>query len=198
MSAELTSAAWYLARGSGVTTLVLFTVVVVLGIAARSGRPLPGLPRFVVQGVHRSTSLLAVAFLAVHVAALLVDPYAQLRLADVVVPFVGTYRPFWLGLGTLALDLMLALVLTSLFRGRLGVRAWRAIHRTAYAAWPVAVLHGVGIGTDNATTWMLAVTGCCVAAVGGALVWRRSTSFTGSGPTAALTSAPARAEEFVR
>src|SRR5207244_8231070 len=121
----MTDALWYLGRGTGVMTLVLLTTVVALGIASRSGRPALGLPRFAVAAVHRNAALLAVSLLAIHVTTLLFDPYAQLKLVDLALPFVGAYRPFWLGLGTLALDLVVALVATSLLRARLGVRAWR-------------------------------------------------------------------------
>ena len=58
---------WYLGRGAGVVTLALFSLVVALGVVTRSARPLPGLPRFAVQRVHRSTSLLALAFLTLHI-----------------------------------------------------------------------------------------------------------------------------------
>jgi methionine sulfoxide reductase heme-binding subunit len=173
----MTAALWYLGRGSGVVSLLLFTTVVLLGIATRSGRPVPGLTRLAVAGVHRSVSLLSLGFLALHVVSLLFDPYAQLRLLDLVVPFAGSYRPLWLGLGTLALDLVLALTVTSLLRHRLAAGTWRAVHWLAYAAWPVAVLHGIGTGTDAATGWLLALTGGCAAAVVAALAWRVSPSF---------------------
>jgi sulfoxide reductase heme-binding subunit YedZ len=172
------TAAWYLARGTGVVSLVLLTVVVALGIATRSGRPAFGLPRFAVAAVHRNASLLAVALLAVHVTTLLFDPYAQLKLVDLVLPFVGTYRPFWLGLGTLGLDLIVALVATSLLRARLGVRAWRAVHWLAYACWPVALLHGLGTGTDAGQLWLRAIAAGCAATVLAGVVWRCSDSFT--------------------
>jgi sulfoxide reductase heme-binding subunit YedZ len=168
----MTDALWFLGRGTGVVSLVLLSLVVALGVASRSGRPLPGLPRFAVVAVHRSAALLAVAFLVVHVTTLLFDPYAQLDLLAVVVPFSAAAEPFWYGLGALALDLVLAVVVTSLLRARIGPRAWRAVHWLAYLAWPVAVLHGVGSGSDAATGWMLAVTGVCVAAVAVAVTWR--------------------------
>jgi sulfoxide reductase heme-binding subunit YedZ len=174
----MTDALWYLGRGTGVVSLVLLTVVVALGIASRSGRPAFGLPRFAVAAVHRNASLLAVSLLAVHVVTLLFDPYAQLRIVDLVLPFDGAYRPFWLGLGTLALDLLLALVVTSLLRQRVGVKAWRAIHWLAYAAWPVAFLHGLGTGTDAGTAWLRVTAACCAAAVLTAVGWRFSSEFT--------------------
>lgn len=170
----MNKALWYLGRGTGVSSLVLLTLVLVLGIVVRSGRPLPGLPRFAVAAVHRTTSLTAVAFLSVHILTMLADPYAQLRLIDVVVPFIGTYRPFWQGLGTVAIELIVLLIVSSLLRHRLGLRTWRAIHWTAYACWPLAVAHGWGNGTDRASTWMLTVLGVCIVTVIGALGWRIS------------------------
>jgi sulfoxide reductase heme-binding subunit YedZ len=137
-----------------------------------------GLPRFAVRAVHSSTALMALAFLAVHVLTLLADPYAQLRLVDLVLPFAGAYRPLWLGLGTLALDLTLALALATALRHRIGPRAWKAIHLGAYAAWPVAVLHALGTGTDAGTAWLLAVTAACVLLVAGATMLRLTPGFT--------------------
>jgi sulfoxide reductase heme-binding subunit YedZ len=173
----MTDALWYLGRGSGVVSLVLLSLVVALGIATRSGRTLLGLPRFAITAIHRSTALLAVVFLVVHVATLLFDPYAQLDLLALVVPFTAGAEPFWYGLGALALDLVLALVLTSLLRARIGPRTWRAVHWLAYTAWPVAVVHGIGSGSDAGTAWMLATTGVCVAAVLAALTWRLRPGF---------------------
>jgi sulfoxide reductase heme-binding subunit YedZ len=173
----MTDALWYTARGSGLVTLVLLTVVVMLGIGARSGRTAFNLPRFAVNLLHRNAALLSCVFLVVHVVSLLFDPYAQLRLVDLIVPFLGAYRPFWLGLGTTALDLVAAIVVTSLLRRRLGARAWRAVHWLAYLCWPVALLHGLGTGTDNGTVWLWAVSLTCAAAVLAAVVWRLSAGF---------------------
>jgi methionine sulfoxide reductase heme-binding subunit len=173
----MNEALWYLGRGTGLVSLMLLTIVVVLGVANRSGRPAFGLPGFAVAMVHRNASLLAVAFLAIHITALLLDPFAQLRVVDLVVPFLGAHRPLWLGLGTLASDLVLALVLTSLVRHRLGVRTWRALHWTAYAAWPVALLHALGNGSDTASTWLRVIAGVCVAAAVAAVVWRLAVTF---------------------
>ncbi len=180
MSSALTSSFWYLSRGTGMVTLVLLTVVVALGIATRSGRPLPGLPRFAVAAVHRSASLLTLVFLGIHVVTLLFDKYAQLKLLDLVLPFTGSYRPLWLGLGTLASDLLIALVVTSLVRHRMGLRGWRAIHWTAYAAWPVALLHGLGTGTDSGQLWLRATAALSTLTVAAAVAWRCSESFSPS------------------
>ncbi len=192
-SSGLTDAAWYAARGTGVMCLVLFTLVVALGVATRSGRPLPGLPRFAVAALHRNAAMVAVTLLGLHVGLLLLDPYAQLRLVDVVLPFRAAYRPLWVGLGALALDLLAAVVVTSLLRHRIGARGWRLVHWMSYAAWPLAVLHGLKAGTDGGDGWFRLVTVACVAAVGGALVWRFSAAFTEYGAVRATPAAPERA-----
>lgn len=173
----MSDALWYLGRGTGVVSLVLLTLVVALGVATRSGRPLPGLPRFAVTAVHRSASLLAVVFLAIHVGTLLFDPYAGLNLVSLVVPFSAGAHPFWYGLGALGLDLILALVVTSVLRDRIGPRVWRGIHWAAYASWPIALAHGLGSGSDASTGWMLTITGVCVATVLAAVGWRVSERF---------------------
>jgi methionine sulfoxide reductase heme-binding subunit len=162
---------WFLSRGSGVVVVVLLTVVVVLGVVTRRGTGARGFT-FVASALHRNASLLAVALLVVHIVTAVLDPYVTIRWVDAFVPFTGLYRPLWLGFGALALDLLIALVITSLLRLRLGVSWWRRIHWAAYLAWPVALLHGAGTGTDTTSTWDLALTSCCVAAVVAAVLFR--------------------------
>ncbi|HXY81499.1 MAG TPA: ferric reductase-like transmembrane domain-containing protein [Gaiellaceae bacterium] len=163
---------WYLMRGSGVVTLLLLTAVVMLGVATTS-RWRPGrLPRFVTLGLHRSISLLAVVFLAVHIVAALADPYAQVRVLQVVLPLpLGPY-PLWLGLGALSLDFLVAVIVTSLLRHRLGRRTWKSVHWLAYASWPLAFAHGLGMGSDARTAWFLALASASLAAVVLAAAWR--------------------------
>jgi sulfoxide reductase heme-binding subunit YedZ len=171
------SVLWYTARGTGITTLVMLTIVVALGIGSRSGRELFGLPRFAVAIVHRNAALLSVVLLGIHITTLLLDAKAHLHITDVLIPFVGSYRPFWQGLGTLALELIVALVVTGLLRHRMSERVWRAVHWLAYLCWPVAVAHGLGTGTDRGTVWMLSITGVCIAFVLGAISWRLAPHF---------------------
>lgn len=166
------SALWYLTRATGAVTLLLLTASVVLGVANVGRLQSRRWPRFVIDGVHRNVSLLAIAVLIVHIATSVLDPFAGIHLIDAVVPFVGSYRPFWLGLGAFASDLLLAIAITSLVRRRLGYGTWRAIHWLAYLCWPVAVMHTVGTGSDVKQVWLLALTGTCVVAVIVA-VWTR-------------------------
>jgi predicted ferric reductase len=163
---------WYLSRGTGVLSLVLLSLVIVLGALTRGGRPLPGLPRFAVAGLHRNVSLLSVAFLAVHITTAIIDPYVTIRWFAALVPFASSYQSVWVGLGALSLDLMLAMVVTSLLRARIGQRLWRLVHLAVYASWPVALVHAFTLGPDvrsGAELWL--AVGCAVASVA-AVAWR--------------------------
>lgn len=166
-------ALWFAGRATGLVSLLLLTATVVLG-ATHAGRGTVGTwPRFTVQALHRNLSLLTVAFLAVHVGTAVVDPYAPIRWVDAVVPFGSAYEPVWLGLGAVALDLLIAVSVTSLARARIGPRVWRAVHLAAYALWPLSVVHGLGIGgADSRTPWILAIDAACVLAVAAAVTWR--------------------------
>lgn len=163
---------WYLTRASGAVALVLLTASVVIGIAAIARLRAPGVPRFVIDGVHRTASLLAVVFLVVHIITAVLDSFASVSLVDAVIPFTGSYRPLWLGLGAVAFDLLLAVTITSLVRDRMGHATWRAVHWLAYLAWPVAVVHGFGTGSDVRETWLEAINVVCILAVLAAVAGR--------------------------
>lgn len=160
---------WYLTRGSGAVSLVLLTASVVIGIAGSMRVSGGRWPRFAVETVHRDVSLMVVVFLLIHIVTSVLDTFAPISLTAAVIPFGASYRPLWLGLGALSFDLILALTITSLARRRLGYQVWRAVHWFAYASWPVAVLHGLGTGSDTKVWWMLALTAASVAIVAAAI-----------------------------
>jgi sulfoxide reductase heme-binding subunit YedZ len=163
---------WFATRGAGVVSLILFTGVVLLGILGAGRWQRPGWPRALTGGLHRNVALLSLVFLGIHVGTAVLDPFTALGPLAALVPFASSYRPLWVGLGVVAVYLGVALVLTSELRRHIGVRAWRAVHWAAYAAWPLAVVHGIGAGTDARTAWMVAIDAACVGAVLGAAAWR--------------------------
>lgn len=156
---------WWVDRSAGLVSLGLLTVVLALGILS-IGRP-PRLPvwRAVVQAVHRELPLVAVLLLAVHIGTAVADPHVGLTLVDVVVPFGAAWEPFWVGLGALAVDVLLVLVVTSLLRTRLDARVWHAVHVLAYALWPLAVGHALAVGTDAGEAPLRWVGAGCLAVV---------------------------------
>ena len=162
---------WYLNRGSGAVTLVLFTLTLVLGVLSLGGRPARRVPRFVLQSLHRNAVLLAFMMLAAHVVSAVVDQYVDIRWWQALVPFGATYEPLWLGLGAVAVDLLLVIAATSLLRRRLADRTWRLLHQLAWPMWGLSLAHGLGMGTDLRDGWWLVTLGCG-AAVAVALVWR--------------------------
>jgi methionine sulfoxide reductase heme-binding subunit len=152
--------------------MVLLTVVVVLGVLSTMRFQATGWPRFLTPALHRNLSLLTIAFLGLHVVTAVVDPFTHLGWLTAVIPFSSYYRTIWLGLGTIAFELFAAVIVTSLVRGIIGQGAWRAIHWLAYASWPVAIVHGLGTGTDTWSAWLLVITIMCVAAVALAVGYR--------------------------
>lgn len=163
---------WYTTRGAGAVSLVLLSAVVVLGILSVLRVQSTGWPRFLTVGLHRNLALMTLVFLTLHIVTAVVDPFTHLGWLTAVVPFSSYYRTFWLGLGTIAFELLLAIVLTSLVRGFIGQAAWRLVHWLTYAAWPFAVLHGVGTGTDAWSAWLFTLQAICVVAVLAATAYR--------------------------
>ncbi len=170
--ATATSPLWFATRATGLIALVLLTGTVVLGIVTSVRFASPAWPRFVTVFLHRNLSLLTITFTGLHVLTTIADPFASISAVSVVVPFTSGYRRIWLGLGAVAFDLLLAVLVTSLLRMRIRPRAWRAVHWAGYACWPVALVHGLGTGTDGAARWVLAITGVCALAVISAGAWR--------------------------
>jgi predicted ferric reductase len=163
---------WYATRATGLVTLLLLTASVLLGILT-TGRFAGGSwPRFLTAGLHRNLSLLVVTFLALHVGTTVVDKFVSIPLTAAFIPFASSYKMIWLSLGAVALDLLVALVATSLIRNRLGLRIWRWVHWAAYVCWPVALAHGLGAGTDRGTLWVFVLTIACAAMVAGVATWR--------------------------
>src|SRR5438045_933384 len=166
------SVLWYTTRGAGAVSLILLTCVVVLGVLSALRVQSLTWPRFLTTGLHRNLALMTLVFLSLHIVTAVVDPFTNLGWAAAFIPFDSNYRTLWLGLGVVSFELLLAIVATSLVRGFIGRRSWRAIHWLTYAAWPVGVAHGMGTGTDTWSAWMLGITSACVAAVAMAVLLR--------------------------
>ena len=163
---------WYATRASGLMTMVLLTLTMVLGITTTTRARARRWPGFAQQELHRRVSMIAVIFLGIHVLTSVLDTYVHIGWAATVIPFTSSYGRLWVGVGAIALDLMLAVLVSSLLRARMRAGTWRAIHWLAYLSWPVALAHTFGIGTDAGETWVIALAAGCVLAVAVSLVWR--------------------------
>ena len=169
------AALWYLNRASGLVLLVMFSVSLLLGQLATARASSDLVPRFVTLELHRNLTTVALVLLGLHVVTSVVDGYVDIAPLDALVPLRSPYRPLWLGLGTLALDVIVAVTLTTLVRHRLSRNGWRAVHYLAYLAWPLAVLHGLGTGTDTRGQLTLLVTFVCIMLVVFGLLIRLAT-----------------------
>ncbi len=140
---------WYLNRASGLVLLVLLTVTLVLGVLAAGRRTPPWWPRFATAALHANLAGVSLALLVAHIVTAVVDGFVDIDPVDALVPFLSAYQPLWLGLGTLASTLLLAAALTAAARGALPPTVWRRAHLLVYLAWPVALMHGLGMGSDT-------------------------------------------------
>jgi hypothetical protein len=171
-------ALWYLTRATGIIALVLLTATVVIGVVASVGWTTKRWPRFLSQTVHRNLSLFCLGFVAVHVVSTVSDGYVPIGFADAFIPFLTPYRPIWVGLGALAFDLLLAVMITSALRHRIGFSAWRFVHWLAYLCWPITMFHSLGSGSDASLSLVLLIDALCTAAVLSAVAWRVVTGRT--------------------
>lgn len=170
--ASAPSPLWYATRAGGTIALLLLTVTVALGIANGSRYTPSRAARFEIGALHRNVSVLTLVFLALHIVTAIADTFVHLGWTATLVPFLSSYRPVWVGLGTVAFDLLLAVAITSALRLRIGRSRWKAVHWTAYAAWPVALFHAVGTGSDTRSPLQLAVYALCLAVMAGAVGYR--------------------------
>lgn len=180
------TALWYASRATGVVCLLLFTAVILLGLLASRQGKLPGLPKFGVVHLHRYLSLLGIAFLTIHVLTAVADSFVNISLAAAIIPFVSKHQPFWLGVGTVSLDLMIAIIVTSLVRSRISRRTWRLVHWLAYACWPIAIAHSIGAGPDTRTGLLLWLTVACTATVAAAIAVRTAATLRTPTPDAQI------------
>ena len=187
------SVLWYFARAAGFVSILLLAASVCVGIALSLRLRSPRWPTFVTEGLHRYLSMVLLVFVAIHVLTLLLDPFAKFSVQDMLIPFVSSYRTFWMGLGICAAELVVAFALSIYVRKLIGYRAWRVFHYGTYALFPLALLHGIGTGTDTHSLWGVAIyviTGATVIAL---VFWRAGLGASGNGAPSSepLSSRPA-------
>lgn len=181
----MTAVDWYAARAAGVVAYALLTGGVLLGTLLSGRARLRRWPAFALTDVHRFLALLTGAFLALHVTGVWLDTVVHFSFVQLVVPGAASYRPFWVALGTVAAELLVAIAVANALRRRIGYARWRRVHYLTYAVWLGATWHGIGAGTDSTTPWLRLLYVVSVGSVAGAVAWR-----TGRG---ALADSPSRA-----
>ena len=171
-SSAMTEAVWYTIRATGVVALILLTVTTVLGLLSASRARTPRWPAFAQVELHKRATMLALVFLGIHIVSSVVDTYVHVGLLSAFVPFMSSFKPLWTGLGTVAVDLLAAVAISSALRQRIAPQLWRGLHWLAYACWPLAMAHALGSGTDAGQLWMDAIAAACTVAIAASLTWR--------------------------
>jgi sulfoxide reductase heme-binding subunit YedZ len=166
------TALWYVSRATGAVSLLLLTAVMLLGILVTRKTKLPGMPSFAVSGLHRNLALLSTVFVTAHVLTAIADGYVTIPLTAAVIPLTSPYERFWLGVGAVSFDLMLASLITSLLRRHLSRKAWRTVHLAAYLSWPVAWFHSFFVSGDLQHGVLRLMAIACALAVIAAALWR--------------------------
>ncbi len=172
----MSSLMWYVARGSGMVAFILLTGSVVLGILNSRRWFSDRWPRLIVDAMHRYLTITFFTFTVIHVATILLDPFAHVSIQNALIPFSGGYRPFWLSLGVIAIELGLAIGASVWIRRFIGYRAWHLMHGLAYPIYLFSLFHAIGTGTDTGTVWTNVVYGGSAALVVTAVVWRLAPS----------------------
>ena len=130
---------------AGVFALIGLTGSVMVGLVATDRIVMTPGHRVMAQAVHRAASFGALAFLVIHIVTEILAQRAHIL--DAFIPFLSPFRTFYIGLGTIASDLILLIVITSILRKRFTAHGkawrWRAIHYSAYVAFVFGVLHGL-------------------------------------------------------
>lgn len=169
---------WYLARATGLVTLIAFTAATVLGALASASRDRSSEAqldrRFLTQMAHRSAAATGLVMLLAHTTLIVIDSFVAVSVTGALLPFTAGYRPFALGLGTLAVFTFISVAVSGAMRGRLAasegaVRRWRAVHFLAYLGWALSMGHGILAGSDTGQPWTTAIYAACAVAAAAAV-----------------------------
>lgn len=196
VASEQESLPWFSSRALGFLGYWALAISVIYGLALSTGILDAIAHRAVSFSLHQELSAIAIALVALHGALLTLDTFVRTSLFEVIVPFAGSYRPLWVGIGQLAFYVMVVVYVSFYFRRRLGQRGWRLLHYTTFLAFIGGTVHGLMAGTDTSAGWALwSYAAACVAVVF-LLGYRIVLSVAGSGPRAgSQTPVPASEEK---
>jgi len=147
--ASSVQALWYVTRAAGLIAYLLLWLSTAWGLAVSSKIFDPLLHRAFTYDMHQFISLLAIGFTILHVGVLVADRYLPFSLAAILVPFVASYRPLWVGIGVIGLYLTLLVSITFYIRRWIGQKTFRLIHLASFLAYIAVTLHGLMAGTDS-------------------------------------------------
>jgi methionine sulfoxide reductase heme-binding subunit len=153
---------WVLARVAGLGSYAALAVALVTGIALRTAVLDWLASNRVLRSLHEYTTVLWIPLAFMHLVSLVLDSTARIGVLDLVLPFHSSYGTIAIGLGALAVDLLLVVTVTSLLKRHIKPDLWKWLHRLAYAAFALIFVHAVLSGTDfsdpvvSAISWAVA------------------------------------------
>lgn len=153
---------WVVERATGLTSLALLSLATFLGAVTSAGWTSPRFPEVRSVSLHRNVSLMSLCFLIVHVGGVVLDSYVDVPFIAAFVPFTSHYEELGVALGTIAFDLVLALMLTGYLRDKINRRLWRWIHDATYVCWAIATAHALMAGFERSLTIFVAVGGMVI------------------------------------
>lgn len=141
---------WYVTRAAGLTSYILLWLSMVWGMAISTKILSPTIEATYSYDFHEFLSLLGLGFVLLHVIVLAVDRFLPFTGWQMLIPFIDTYRPLWVGLGIIGFYIFLLVTVTFYMRQAIGPQAFRTIHVLSLLGYLGATLHGLFAGTDSA------------------------------------------------
>ena len=148
---------WYFSRSAGTVAYLLLAGSTIWGLLLSSKIIKETVPAALALAMHNILSWLAIVLTGFHALALLFDNYYTYTLADLTFPFIGPYKPGWVGLGIIGLYLMFTTSISFSFRKQIGQKRWRSLHYLTYVAFLFATIHGAMAGTDSVNPGLKAI-----------------------------------------
>ena len=154
---------WIVARATGLGCYIAICLSILSGLALRTSVLDFLAKNRALRSLHDFMSWLWIPLGFTHVATLMLDKTAHITVPDAFVPFGVEYAPLAVGLGTVSLDLLVLITVSSWLRRKMDDRIWRWIHRASYVAFVTLFLHAFLSGTDfdapviSALSWSVAL-----------------------------------------
>jgi predicted ferric reductase len=145
---------WYFSRSAGTVAYILLASSTMWGLLLKTKIFRATVPAALNLAMHNILSWLAILFTGMHAVALLWDNFYSYTLADLTIPFVGPYRPGWVGLGIVGFYLMFITSISFNFRKQIGQKNWRQLHYATFGVYVLATVHGMMSGTDSSNIGM--------------------------------------------
>jgi predicted ferric reductase len=163
---------WYLSRTSALLAYILLFINIIFGLGLKTRYFDKISARWQSFDLHQFTALLTMGLITFHIFILLGDQYMSPAFKDLLVPFQGAYRPFWVALGIISFYILILITLSSLLRRYISQKFWKAIHILSFVCFYIILYHGIRAGTDTANLWVQIMYIFTGASVSGLFLWR--------------------------